>query len=357
MNGDGTAQDSLLLGQRVVAILETGLRTATYKLATLMALIDHCIENIPERPEDVLRVPLPVLAHRVLEIYWQQVRPFEGHEVRQSTQPRARILTATESLRDAAGLTGSGTSVDIARLRAPTAYRSAIEDIALCLAQQPLHRLQKLPGASMSDPFLYDDSFLHDHVSRLSLRRHGDAIELRPGVAHGLARLAGLLKPALEIMWVDDVRRMNRFLDEKVPDVAGHLFGRERAALGAVREPFKQAFGPHCFYCGEHLPVNNPVDHVLPWSLVGIDGLANLVLACARCNGDKSGALPTVSIVERVLERDRGVLEQIASTIQWPTQHDRVASAVRGIYRVQPPGAPMWAGYKRTEQLDVGFFW
>lgn len=32
--------DPLLLGQRVVAILETGQRDATYKLATLMALID-----------------------------------------------------------------------------------------------------------------------------------------------------------------------------------------------------------------------------------------------------------------------------------------------------------------------------
>ncbi len=59
MSGD--AADPLLLGQRVVAILEAGLRTATYKLATLMALIEHCIENMPERPGDVLRVPIPIL--------------------------------------------------------------------------------------------------------------------------------------------------------------------------------------------------------------------------------------------------------------------------------------------------------
>ena len=163
-----------------------------------------------------------------------------------------------------------------------------------------------------------------------TLRAHGDAIALKPGVAHGLARLAGLLKPALEIMWVDDVRRMNKFLDAEVPDVAGHLFGRERTALAAVREPFKEAFGPHCFYCGTHLPANNPIDHVLPWSLVGIDGLANLVLACARCNGDKSGALPAVAIVDRVLTRDREVLEEIAAEMQWPTQHDRVVAAARG---------------------------
>jgi hypothetical protein len=46
--------DPLLLGQRVVAILETGLRTATYKLATLTALVDHCIEHLPERTTDRL---------------------------------------------------------------------------------------------------------------------------------------------------------------------------------------------------------------------------------------------------------------------------------------------------------------
>ncbi len=352
---DGDAVDPLLLGQRVVAILETGLRTATYKLATLMALIDHCIENMPERPDDVLRVPIPELAHRVLEIYWPQVRPFDGHELRQSTQPRARILAATNALREAAGVERASMSVDIARLRAPAAYSSAIDEITLCLAQQPLHRLQKLPGSSTSDPFLFDDSFLHDHVSRSTLRAHGDAIDLRPGVAQGLARLAGLLKPALEIMWVDDVRRMNKFVSAEVPDVAGHLFGRERTDLAAVREPFREAYGPHCFYCDTHLPANNSVDHVLPWSLVGIDGLANLVLACARCNGDKSRALPAVSIIGRVLERDREVLEQIASEIQWPTQHDRVVAAALGIYRVQPAGVPTWSGYQQTERLDISF--
>jgi hypothetical protein len=137
----GDAPDPLLLGQRVVAILETGLRTATYKLAALMALIDYCIENVPQRPGDVLRVPIPELAHRVLEIYWPQVRPFDGRELRQSSQPRARILIATNALRRAAWIERSSMSVEIARLRAPAEYGSAIDEITLCLAQQPLHRL------------------------------------------------------------------------------------------------------------------------------------------------------------------------------------------------------------------------
>jgi len=156
-------------------------------------------------------------------------------------------------------------------------------------------------------------------------------------------------------MWVEDVRRMNKFLDAEVPDVAGHLFGRERTALTAIREPFKEAFGPHCFYCRTHLPANNPIDHVLPWSLVGIDGLSNLVLACARCNSDKGGALPAVGVVDQVLQRDRNILEQLAASLQWPTQHERVAAAARGIYRGQPAGVPTWSGYKQTERLDVSF--
>lgn len=348
--------DPLLLGQRVVAILETGQRDATYKLATLMALIDHCIENLPADPEDVLRVPIPQLAHQVLGLYWQQVRPFEGQQLRQRrTGTRARITDATAEFREAACHGNSGLSLDIAAMRAPDEYRRAIGKIAFALAKQPLPRLQKLPGSPLSDPFLYDDSFLGENVTKTQLHDHGNAITLKPGVAFALARLAGLLKPALEIMWVDDVRQMNKFLDAQVPDVAGHLFGRDRIALTPVRRAFKDFYGPHCFYCGTHLPAGNPVDHVLPWSLVGIDGLANLVLACAACNGDKSHALPAIQIVDRVLDRDRQELEEIARDIGWPTQRDRVVAAARGIFRGQPKGVPTWAGLKKTVRFDVAF--
>lgn len=350
MNAD--AADPLLLGQRVVAILETGLRTATYKLATLMALIEHCIENLPQHPSDTLQVPIPDLAHRVVELYWRQVRPFEGHELRQSTGEKARIPRAVIALRAAVP---AGASVSLAMTVAPADYQAAVDEIGLCLAQQPLYRLQRLPGTETSERFLYDDSFLHSNISRGALRGHGNAIELMPGVAFGLARLAGLLKPALEIMWVDDVRRMNKFLEADVPDIAGHLFGRDRVAMAAVREPFKEAFGPHCFYCGQHLPANNPIDHVLPWSLVGIDGLANLVLACSPCNTDKRHALPAVTIVDRVLDRDVDILEQIATEIRWPTERDRVVAAARGIYRGQPAGIATWSGRKASTKLDISF--
>ena len=125
--------------------------------------------------------------------------------------------------------------------------------------------------------------------------------------------------------------------------------------LAAARAPLKEAFGARCFYCDSRLSMSNPIDHVLPWSLVGIDGLANLVLACQHCNSDKRNSLPALSIVDRVLSRDRQALEEIAKAIQWPTQYERVVAAARGLFRSQPHGAATWAGRGVSERLDLTY--
>ena len=120
--------DPILLGQRVTAILETGARTATYKLATLMALVDHCIENLPTEPDATAQSAISDLAHR-LDLYWLQVRPFEGHALYQSTNPVARVLRVVLQLREAAGMTASSaTPLEIASIRAPKAYTEAIDE-------------------------------------------------------------------------------------------------------------------------------------------------------------------------------------------------------------------------------------
>jgi hypothetical protein len=76
---------------------------------------------------------------------------------------------------------------------------------------------------------------------------------VKPGVAVGLARLAGLLKPALEIMWVEDVRRMNpswrkTFLTSPVTSSAVNELPWLRRS-----EPLKNAFGARCFSCNAPL--------------------------------------------------------------------------------------------------------
>jgi len=55
--------DTLALGQRVVAVLETGLCAATHKLATLMSLVFHCVEHLPGDPHAELAVPIRGLTY------------------------------------------------------------------------------------------------------------------------------------------------------------------------------------------------------------------------------------------------------------------------------------------------------
>ena len=143
--------DPLALGQRVVAILQTGRRTATYKLATLTALMEHCVEHLPEDSQAQLVVPIRELAERVLEIYWQQVLPFEGDELRQSTQPRAVILRETVRLRTASDVGDRHVALAVAHLRAPADYETAVTAITLTLARQPLHRLQRTGSRAEPD--------------------------------------------------------------------------------------------------------------------------------------------------------------------------------------------------------------
>lgn len=93
----------------------------------------------------------------------------------------------------------------------------------------PLKLLQRV-GTGTYECFLYDDSWLGTDSTRV-IDAHGNQIELFPGVCHTLARLAPLVKPAFQLAWVDDVRRMNREVLGDEPDIAAHLFGTERVSL------------------------------------------------------------------------------------------------------------------------------
>lgn len=350
------ATDALALGMRIVAVLETGRRTATYKLATMMALVDFCVEHLPEDPASRLDVPIDGLAHRVTDFYWRQVNPLAGYgQLKQSSQPKERIPAAVASLRTRA-LAQGVPSLDVARERMHSIYEATLAEVSLTMVQQPLHRLQHLPGAQPGGTFLYDDSWMHDQVSRRTVEAHGARITLYPGVGAGLARLAGLLRPTLEILWVEDVARLNRaLLGEAHLDLAGHLFGQERTGLGRVREALYEEFGPECFYCEVGLKVNSPIDHVLPWSRAGLDGLANLVPACGRCNTSKSNALPALEHMVRAFHRPHELLSRIGREIAWPVQHQRTRSAARGMYLSAPSGTPLWLAQGDFTVADISF--
>ena len=89
--------------------------------------------------------------------------------------------------------------------------------------------------------------------------------------------------------------------------------GRRRTAITGARGALNGYQKGACFYCyspvstGESSAGQAQVDHVFAWSIgpeVGggpVDGVWNLVLACARCNGwhEKSDRPPHVRYIEQ----------------------------------------------------------
>lgn len=71
----GRPDEALAWAQLLLTILEEGRRTATYKLAVLLALLDCCVLGTDAQGRAPRSIPVRDLAGRVLELYWRQVRP------------------------------------------------------------------------------------------------------------------------------------------------------------------------------------------------------------------------------------------------------------------------------------------
>ncbi len=145
-----------------MAILRTGRRTATYKLATLSALIDYCEENAPlDDSCAAIDVPIDDLADRVIEMYWRQVQPDEDGQVLHQSSESATILKEVRALRDHADSLSKKRcpSAKAAQIRDKDKYEKTRRAVRRVLIEQPLPKLQHLSGSSHTDAqdFLYDE--------------------------------------------------------------------------------------------------------------------------------------------------------------------------------------------------------
>lgn len=336
----------MVFAQRLVALLETGRRNSTYKLAVLLALVDICLER-PPAEDGTLAVPVREIAHRVVSYYWRQVRPYAEHgmlhQMASSQTPAIPVYIAQ-----------ARAELAVKRIHSPEAarelgdpdYERMVRKVEMKLATNPLTYLQTptakvtaAPGAG-SD-FLYDASGFHNKMNRAELEAHGPLV-LRPGAADALREFAALVKPVIEIVWITDVAEWNRQrLD--YDDLSGFLFGAERTSLVRAAPHLRELQDNRCFYC-EHTMVGQPhVDHVLPWSKTPIDGIANFVAADRRCNLDKSATLPARGHFDRAIARPEADLRQVAEASRMPLLLGRTRDAGAGIYGSLPEGAPLWA--------------
>ncbi len=144
---------------------------------------------------------------------------------------------------------------------------------------------------------MYDAAGFHKKMTMSDVDRIA-VIVLRPGVPEGLRRTSVLLRTFVRSVWAHDVIDLNR-AELDAEDIDGFLFGTDRTALRALVDPLRDLQSGRCFYCDGRLQSDVHIDHVVPWSMIPIDGVANLVATDARCNLDKSASIPVQDHVTR----------------------------------------------------------
>jgi 5-methylcytosine-specific restriction endonuclease McrA len=347
--------------ERLLELIDSGRRTATYKLALLMALLDLCARRADAagRPPSVLYTR--EIAEQIAAIYWPQVRDYRlGTEViqlRQITLPRSAVTGAVLEFRRVAEAAGA-TSLAVASKRLVREYSQMLDRVEVAVAKEPLPRLQIVGSSDQALPFLYDISWgTRGSFSPRRLHRDdpsGLPVWLLPGAGDQLVRLAPLIRPLLELHWTRMVATINHVATEE-QNLHRHLFGQDRLTVPkALREGLADLQASRCFYCREPFRRVPDADHFIPRVRCGIDAVENLVLADGACNNDKRDLLPAATLVDAWAHRNtehEGMLAQLAGSCGWESDASGTLAVARSIYRHLPPGQlPFWGG---TGQVDI----
>lgn len=345
--------DDLLI-ERLLRVIDEGRRTATYKLALLMALIESAAvatggDEIPTRG----------IASQVLALYYPQTRTYVANdgierELRQITMKGSPPLRAALRFRLHGDVAGCR-SFDDARAQLPAEYELALDVVEDTFVRYPIPLLQVVGNQLV--PFLYEADWA-EGTSVAALRRIGrDRVTFLPGVIGRLLVLGPMLRSLIELHWSNDVARWTGVQLEDA-SLRAHLFGNERVSfptrlVGALAELQQGA----CFYCGERIDGRGQVDHFLAWSRWPNDAIENLVLA-DRCNGAKSDHLVARPHLERWRTRlgaHESDLVGIATECGWRSDLRRSSALVANTYTHMAPGTPLWVRGSEFEMATDPF--
>ena len=357
-------EPTLALGEKIVELIETGRRSATYKLATLIAILDTTNGSIGPG-----RVPPEVLsgkevASRVVELYWPQTVAYGAspdHGVKPLRQSPHNDIPAKLAQWRLDHNLPSGAALNDARMADPDAWAALEQNLIATVIRMPLAKLQRFGSSSHfhEERFLYEFSWEDEApVSSIDRPDFDDSMRLLPGVGEQLIRLTHILRPFLQGKWISQVAGLNPDLVDS-DHLDEFLFGATRIALGRIREPLMSIQNGRCFYCGRRFVAPAEVDHFVPWSRHPDNTLDNLVAAHANCNRDKSASLACVNHLERWLTRFDPAsptftsLNEAAKQVIWPRRPDQVLSSARAAYLWLPVGSRLWISGAEYEMADA----
>jgi hypothetical protein len=348
--------DPIVLGEKLLSLLDESSTSSTYKPALLLAIIDRA----PEFPDGV--IPVSSLAERVIELYWPQTLyyPTTRRVLSQNQGKKAKIVTSIRDFRKATGTKGR-TLPPALRSEENAQWVRLRRDVERSLAEMPIPRLQR-----PFEPFLYDFDWPWYGDGGWSVRAYeaegrdgaGPGIRLRPGVASALTSLGPLLRPFITRWWADKAAQLNPAIEgaRSALEFEQFLFGRDRVALERIGEGLLDIQSGRCLYCETRIGKDREIDHFIPWSQSGDDGLFNLVAACRKCNGSKSATLAGPDFVAGVLSRNdewRSDLAALGDERAWPADRERSGRIARASYLLAPDEKPLWMGARPETRFEL----
>ena len=356
--GVPSERSTLVFGEKLLSLLDTGSFTTSYKYALLLALLDAVLENTEPSGEPPQTLSGRALGRRVLELYWDQARPFSEQGPLRQSASRDLVVKIAEA-RSELDLP-EHVGIDAARLRHGSVIENLERTVIATVVRYPIPLLQRFGTGTgaIEDRFIYDYGW-QEGVSegRVFRADFDDRLHLADGAGEHLSALAGLVRPVVQREWMRHVARRN---DDQLDELRleAFLFGAARIDLSPVRGELLELQRGRCFYChGERSGRGWEVDHFLPWSRWPDDRLDNLVVAHASCNGEKRAALAAVVHLDRWWGRlESGTSEHrrlgdIATRTSWPRRSESTAGAARALYLHQPEGAMLWRGPGEVEPL------
>ena len=346
--------------ERLLQVIDEGRRTATYKLALLLALIDACGAESDEHGRAPAELHTRIVAKHVLKIYFPQVRSYLGTDgdelaLRQITMKSSAVLGKVLRLhllaveRNVSGLLAIEQQL-------PDDFERCVDEVERTFARYPLRLLQVVGRDER--PFLYDVDWGESVSLRALHAVGGGAIRFWDGAADQLLRLAPLLRPLIELHWTRMVARINRINTED-DRLHAHLFGSERVTFPrSLRIGLGELQEERCFYCNQRLTSRTQVDHFIPWTRWPNNAVENLVLA-DTCNSYKSDYLAAMVHTDRWatrLDLQRGELADLARSARWETDATRSLALARTSYAHLPAGTPLWLGpdsFTEDDPVDI----
>lgn len=267
----------------------------TYKFALARFLLDH--SNNPKTDTDTVR--FSEIGRYFLKYYWLQECK---SKLRQGpkTQPPVIITIIRKYFKK----DKYPETFDEIEKEEPEKIKKCIDEITKECFDDVIPRFQKIGRKEKRIFYHYLAKEYHDSADNKKLDPKGGILLNKKAIRFFKENHAPLYT-AVILEWIRFLETKNLGMPNLVRKVEGKVMGqRDQTKFRKQLELFFDS----CFYCDEKLKNGKNavhVDHVIPYDYIGNTELWNMVLACQKCNCEKSGSLPPLNYIENLILRNK----------------------------------------------------